>query len=252
MLKNIFALMTISTLSFAGQVSITWGDNESLNEVYPQLSKVVKINKVPYATNVMNVTKGNDSPVFLSVEDAMVDIFGGCISQKDENVEWQCVDKFSISSVEVTNFMYNKFDPEHKNNTNNPNSPVVDINIEDAKNYISWLSKKTGIKYRLPTIDEWQYAALAGTNAGVIHSVCEYANLKSCNDLNSISAVGSYLANNWGLYDMYGNVWEMTNGADLSIVGGSWNSSIQLVNKNLQFNGKKSNDVGFRLAVSGI
>jgi formylglycine-generating enzyme required for sulfatase activity len=78
--------------------------------------------------------------------------------------------------------------------------------------------------YRLPTEAQWEYACRAGTttgfNWGTSYINDGQANYKAsvtqdnpCNptagtDLNRTSAVGSYAANAWGLYDMHGNVGE--------------------------------------------
>jgi len=72
--------------------------------------------------------------------------------------------------------------------------------------------------YRLPTDEEWQYAALSGSTSlysfgAQKERICHYGNINdisvSCNDdYESIAPVMQFKPNDWGLHDMYGNVWE--------------------------------------------
>ena len=102
--------------------------------------------------------------------------------------------------------------------------PAVCISWNDATAYVSWLSRRTGMDYRLPSAAEWEYAARAGTSTpwywGDRTEVqCQYANgadeatdfpwRTRCNDGNaSTSLVGSFQANAFSLHDMLGNAWE--------------------------------------------
>ena len=109
------------------------------------------------------------------------------------------------------------------------NHPVVCVNWDDSQAYVQWLSGKTGKRYRLLSEAEWEYAARAGTTTAWYWGdneadQCRYANgadlsakaqgvkaagFANCGDTYPhTSPVGSFQANNFGLYDMAGNVGE--------------------------------------------
>lgn len=107
--------------------------------------------------------------------------------------------------------------------------PVINVSWVDAKQYVTWLSNRTGQRYRLPSEAEWEYAARAGTTTpfswgDASGEACRYGNTfdltatKSypnwfwythCADafINTAPA-GTFLPNPWGIFDMHGNVWE--------------------------------------------
>ncbi len=129
------------------------------------------------------------------------------------------------------------------------NLPVAGLTCRAAQEYCAWLTSldTSGITFRLPTEIEWQTAALAGGRGpwpwGSVQPDGSFLNLSdasegmlcrhpSIDDGFSYSApVGSFPANNWGLYDMAGNVWEYCRSvqADSPFVamGGSWLSSME-------------------------
>jgi formylglycine-generating enzyme required for sulfatase activity len=94
--------------------------------------------------------------------------------------------------------------------------PVIQVNWNDAQQYVRWLSTKTGHRYRLPSEAEWEYAARAGTTTayywgddiGRGHADC--SGCGSQWDRKQTALVGSFDPNPWGLYDMLGNVEQMT------------------------------------------
>jgi formylglycine-generating enzyme required for sulfatase activity len=112
--------------------------------------------------------------------------------------------------------------------------PVVHVSWNDAVKYAAWLSRKTGRSYRLPTEAEWEYAAGNGRkhtkyswgNGDPIDkqggNVADEKGAPKFNwtkdsdhifmgyndDFATTSPVGSFYANELGLYDMSGNVWE--------------------------------------------
>lgn len=100
--------------------------------------------------------------------------------------------------------------------------PVVCVTWDDVQAYLSWLSRKTGKHYRLPTEAEWEYAARAGARTPFYwgtkasHELANYGAEKCCSPLVSgrdkwrgTSPVGSFAPNAWGLYDMSGNALQM-------------------------------------------
>jgi formylglycine-generating enzyme len=118
--------------------------------------------------------------------------------------------------------------------------PVVCVNYADATAYVEWLSRRTGKRYRLPTETEWEYAARAGSTAGKPWAdkpalACAHAKVADrshaarfsqktaemffpCETGYAFTApVAHYQANQFGLFDMYGNVREL--------VADCWNPS---------------------------
>ena len=101
--------------------------------------------------------------------------------------------------------------------------PVMNVSWEDARAYADWLSGTTGARYRLPSEAEWEYAARAGSTGDWTtgdHIRPDQANFDGTGPLNENDAtpiyhrrtmpVGSYPPNAFGLYDVHGNVSEMT------------------------------------------
>jgi formylglycine-generating enzyme required for sulfatase activity len=115
--------------------------------------------------------------------------------------------------------------------------PVANVSWNDiTKEYLPWLSRKTGKSYRLLTEAEWEYAARAGSTTRFHfgndeRDLCTYRNVAdltvqekdadlglptktwtivNCRDGHAyVAPVGSFKANDFGLYDMHGNVWEL-------------------------------------------
>lgn len=87
--------------------------------------------------------------------------------------------------------------------------PVESVSWEDAQEFAKRLSAKTGRKYRLPSEEEWEYAARAGTITAYAFGetlTTSQANVNS--EKGKTVKMGSYAANDFGLSDMHGNVWE--------------------------------------------
>jgi len=92
--------------------------------------------------------------------------------------------------------------------------PVINITYDQAKNYLRWISKKTGKTYRLPSESEWEYVARAGTTSLYWWGNDVGENMANCKDCksewsaHSTAPTGSFKPNNFGVYDTAGNVFE--------------------------------------------
>ncbi len=98
--------------------------------------------------------------------------------------------------------------------------PVINVSWGDARSYLDWLSAETGQPYRLPSEAEWEYACRAGTttpfHTGATISTDRanydgsrlYSYGKRGKYRQRTTEVGQFPANDFGLYDMHGNVWE--------------------------------------------
>ena len=172
---------------------------------------------------------------------------------------------FWLGEMEVQNSQYHAFDPAHDSRAqdqwgydqvspghigNHRRQPVVRVSWNEAKSFCDWLSAKCGVKARLPTEEEWEWAARAGTDTpfpwgGLDDDFSRFANLadRSTRFLYSawdnaaavqtrrpykveqnyplheerfeddwfcLNYVGRANCNRWGLYDMHGNAAEWT------------------------------------------
>ncbi len=98
--------------------------------------------------------------------------------------------------------------------------PAVKLGWHDAVAYCAWLTKKTGMTYRLLSEAEWEYVARAGTTTpfwwGRSISTDQanydgnstYGDGPKGEDRRQSVAVDSFEPNPWGLYQVHGNVWE--------------------------------------------
>lgn len=134
--------------------------------------------------------------------------------------------------------------------------PVESVTVEDARRFCLKLSnleaeKAQGYFYRLPTTAEWKLAALAGSDtvfATGTMLTSSQANIFEAGIKRTV-AVGSYLPNGWGLYDMHGNVAELCT-APLNIRGGSWEHStpyVRIAHGTACLPNTSRNSTGFRV-----
>ena len=159
-------------------------------------------------------------------------------AEKDEKPEHKATVKtFYMSKYEVTVWEWKEFSKAAKRKMPakqswgwNDDFPITNVTWEDAIEYCNWLSKKHGYKpayskvgpryvcnfesngYRLPTEAEWEYAARGGKKG-------KGSKFAGANELELIAwyvensearphACGTKYANELGIFDLNGNVWE--------------------------------------------
>jgi formylglycine-generating enzyme required for sulfatase activity len=127
-----------------------------------------------------------------------------------------------------------RFDWSNPGFAQSDSDPVVCVSAIDAEAYIDWLSQRTGKRYRLPSEAEWEYAARGGNYrdryfGDELSGFCRHANgadrdfdarfgaqsalanNTACSDgYVFTSPVRSFPPNPFGLYDMIGNVMQLT------------------------------------------
>ncbi|MGA2546974.1 MAG: formylglycine-generating enzyme family protein [Rectinemataceae bacterium] len=186
---------------------------------------------------------------------------------------------FAIGRNEVSNGLYKVYlddknvpqdsYPEYWDNPdyNKPDQPVIGISWTDANAFAEWLSEVSGQRLRLPSEDEWEKAARAGTDSiypwgDESPKLGNRANFSGNNRFDRPAPVGSFSTgkNDYGLNDMAGNVAEWTSTQpDLSmkddhswriVKGGSWTdgpNDLRVSRREARDPSKRYSDVGFRL-----
>ncbi len=124
---------------------------------------------------------------------------------------------FSIGVHQVTQSQYETVMGSNPSKYKGANNPVEMVRWDDAVAFCEKLSalpaeRAAGRVYRLRTEAEWEYACRAGTTTAYSFGddesqLGEYAWVFK-NSEQTPFAVGTKLANPWGLYDMHGNVWD--------------------------------------------
>ena len=201
----------------------------------------------------LDVRSNPDSIAMVFVEGGTFTAYGGSTTVT--------VGSFYIGKTEITQkHWYEIMGDNPSEFKGNDNLPVESIGWDDVQEFIRKLNAKTGKDYRLPAEAEWEYAARGGNKSrGYAYSGGDNIDDVAWYSGNSDSAthsVGTKQANELGLHDMSGNVWEWTDGVYRGygrlIRGGSWHIAAQ--NCRVPVRGYNSpedrgSDLGFRLAL---
>ena len=183
---------------------------------------------------------------------------------------------YSIGETEVTQALWTAVMGTNPSNNKGDNLPVENVSWDNCQTFITKLNQLTGKTFRLPTEAEWEFAAKGGTKSkGYTYSGSNTLGNVAWYDGNSgyeTHPVATKQANELGIYDMSGNVWEWcqdwygsysssaqsnptgpTSGSFRVLRGGGWGGSASIwrsANRGSHSPGLIRNNLGFRLALS--
>lgn len=115
---------------------------------------------------------------------------------------------FEIGKNEVTQAQWEAVMGTNPSYFRGANRPVEQVSWEDVQEFLKRMNaRKDGYRYRLPSEEEWEYVARAGQSGPYEPSIDSTAWYVE-NSGRQTHPVGTKAPNAWGVYDIYGNVFE--------------------------------------------
>ena len=118
---------------------------------------------------------------------------------------------YYIGQTEVTQRLWKEVMGDNPSAKRCKKKPVTNVNYYDIQEFLYRLDSITGMHFRLPTEEEWEYAARGGKNTrGYVFSGSDDVDRVGWYNGNTrrLKKVKKRAANELGIYDMSGNVWE--------------------------------------------
>lgn len=161
---------------------------------------------------------------------------------------------FAIGKYEISVDELNEFCQQTKSCESRTDEdvglPATNIPISVANAYVKWLSEKSGRRYKLPTWQEWQYAA-KGTTGHIDQNRNCTLNSRGIQKGNALIRVSIGQQNDWGLINYVGNAreWVAERDGSYSAVGGSFETTFDEcnINSKASHDGRADNVTGFRV-----
>ena len=271
-----FAMILLIAFSLQGCHKENSNENEEQEEnVYPD-SLIVTVNGVSF--NMIHVIGGTF-------------IMGSqhsnhyAANYDTDSYDWEApvhfvrVGNFYMAETEVTQALWKAMMGVNPSHFIGDSLPVETVNWKDCKQFIQALNEMSEYHFFLPTEAQWEYAARGGnmslgckySGSNQINNVAWYNKNDSGNFIDSTHFVATKQANELGLYDMSGNVWEWCNdyfgdypdddqdnpsgpetGNKRVIRGGSWGNVAQLCRvayRGSYYENILNDNLGLRLAM---
>lgn len=233
-----------------------------------------------YTPNIKTYTANGVSFQMVEVRGGTFQMGATSVQGSDaENVEKPVhsvkLSSYYIGKTEVTQALWKAVMGSNPSYFKGDNLPVETVSWEDCQDFIARLNDLTGKRFRLPTEAEWEYAARGGSmSRGTKYSGAN--SLDNCgwysdNSGGKTHPVATKQANELGIYDMSGNVWEWcsdwygsycsnsqtnptgpSSGSYRVLRGGSWRSGAgcRTSSRDYYAPGNRSYSIGLRLALS--
>lgn len=169
-------------------------------------NETIKVNGVNFN---MVAVKGGTAAIGATSEQ-------GKYAEDDEKpIQVVVVEDFEIGRTEVTvaQWLAVMDNLPLGNYAEDGNKPVINVSWFAAQEYIMKLNKLSGRTFRLPTEEEWEYAARGGVKSGHFryagsNKIDQVAVNAMDNEQMKVKNVASLKPNELGIYDMSGNAWE--------------------------------------------